>query len=285
MRALVTGSAGFIGGHLCAELKRQGHSVFPADLKHGLDLSWPDELCGLPDVDVVFHLAAFTGVRASVEKPYLCQRHNVLATQNILQWCVDRGIKRLVFASSSSIYGDGPTPFQEDQAPRPMSPYAASKIAGEALCYAYHRLYGMDITVLRFFTVYGPNGRKDMAVGRFLAQMKAGKPITINGDGTQQRDFTYVGDVVGAIIEAAGLSGWNVLNVGAGHPMSVVELVQLLEDALSVEARVQWAGRNRADVPVTHADTDRLESIMDWKPTPLADGLRLIVGADNGRPD
>lgn len=277
-RALVTGSAGFIGGHLAAELERQGWEVYGADIKDGCDLSDMLNVIALPIVDVVFHLAAFTGVRASVGFPVTCNRDNVMSTIGLLHWCQQKEIKHFVFASSSSIYGDGATRFLEEQEMRPMSPYAASKVAGEALCHAYHKLYGMNISVLRYFTVYGPNGREDMAVGKFLKALREDKPITIYGDGSQRRDFTYVGDVVKATIAAAAWPGYNVVNVGYGSPHSVIHMLETLEEIVGKRAKIEWAPRNPADVPVTWANTDKLQRLMDWEPTQLREGLRITVG-------
>lgn len=274
---MVTGSAGFIGGHLAAELEQQGWEVECIDINN-CDISDFRNTFEITAVDVVFHLAAFTGVRASVEMPRLCQRWNVLGTQNILERAVDLGIKHVVFASSSSVYGNGATRFLEEQEMRPMSPYAASKVAGEALCHAYHKLYGMDIAVLRYFTVYGPNGREDMAVGKFLRALREDSPITIYGDGQQKRDFTYVGDVVKATIAAAAWPGYNVVNVGYGSPHSVINMLGMLEELTGKKAEIEWAPRNPADVPVTWANTDKLCRLMDWKPTPLREGLRITVG-------
>ena len=278
MRALVTGNLGFIGGHLKAELERQGCEVAGADIKASLDLSWPDELRGLPDVDIVYHLAAFTGVRASVKDPLTCMRWNVLGTQNILDWCVKRGVSKLVFASSSSVYGDGPTPFNEDQTLRPMSPYAASKVAGEALCQTAHRLYGLDVAVIRPFTVYGPNGRKDMAVRRFIEAMREGRPLTVYGYGGQRRDFTFIDDVVRVFLAAATWSGWTVVNAGAGEPHSVGYLVQELERLFGRKAEIDMRDRNAADVSATWADTTRLTKLMGgWKPVSFAEGLKRTL--------
>lgn len=275
--AIVTGAAGFIGSHLCAELNRQDVKVVPVDRKYGIDVSWPDEVRGLPPVDVVYHLAAFTGVRKSVKDPLTCIRWNVDGTVNMLGWAVEKRIKQFVFTSSSSIYGGGPTPFTESQRPHPMSPYAASKVAGEALCEAYHKLYGLNVAILRPFTVYGPNGRRDMAVRRFIEAMQEDRPLTVYGYGLQQRDFTYVDDVVDALIEAATWAGFYVVNVGAGEPRSLEELIGLLEGMLGVKAEINLEAQNPADVPITHAATAWIKQLMDWQPTPLEDGLRLTL--------
>lgn len=273
----MTGSGGFIGGHLVAELERRGWAVRRADLKDGVDVSLHDALDGFPPVDVVFHLAALTGVRQSVRLPLLCQRYNVLGTASVLEWCRKAGVQRVVFASSSSVYGDGPAPFREGQEFRPMSPYAASKAAAEQLCSAYHRLYGLHIAALRYFTVYGPNGRRDMAVGKFKDLIAEGRPIVIYGDGMQSRDFTYVGDVVGATIAAAAWDGWNVVNVGRGQPETLLHMVALLEEAMGAEAEKHWMPPNPADVPMTWADAGKLRALAGWEPVSLAEGISRTV--------
>ena len=298
--ALVTGAAGFIGSHLVDRLLHEGVSVTGVDcftdyydpwLKRRnlasargragfrlieLDLGEAD-LTELPDVDVVFHQAAQAGVRASWGREFaLYTHHNVLATQRLLERYREAGLERFVYASSSSIYGDAerfPTP--EDLAPRPMSPYGVTKLAGEHLCLLYGKSFGVPVVALRYFTVYGPRQRPDMAFHRFCRAMLRKEAITVFGDGRQSRDFTYVDDAVEANLRAWRIPrAHGVYNVGGGSQVEVLEAIRILEKALGLEARLHFEPRALGDPLKTRADHARLEAELGTVPrVPIAEGL------------
>uniref|UniRef100_A0A832HZF4 NAD-dependent epimerase/dehydratase family protein n=1 Tax=Eiseniibacteriota bacterium TaxID=2212470 RepID=A0A832HZF4_UNCEI len=299
-RALVTGAAGFIGSHLAERLLAEGHDVIGVDcftdyydpaLKRAnlaacrahprftlleLDLGAAD-LAALPDVDVVFHQAAQAGVRASWGRDFASYaHHNVLATQRLLERYREARLERFVYASSSSVYGDAerfPTP--EDLLPRPFSPYGVTKLAGEHLVLLYGRNFGLPVAALRYFTVYGPRQRPDMAFHRFCRAMLAGRPITVYGDGTQSRDFTYIADAVEANLRAWTRSApQGVYNVGGGSQVEVRQAIALLEDALGVRAVIDAQPRPPGDPLRTRADATRLTADLGFAPaTPIERGL------------
>jgi UDP-glucose 4-epimerase len=290
--ALVTGAAGFIGSHLVERLLARGVRVTAVDaftdyydpaLKRAnvagpladgrfrlleLDLGAAD-LSALPEVDVVFHLAAQPGVRASWGAEFATYaHHNVLATQRLLERYRDRGLQRFVYASSSSVYGDAERyPTAEDLLPRPFSPYGVSKLAGEHLVLLYGRNFGLPAVALRYFTVYGPRQRPDMAFHRFCRALLRDEAITVYGDGTQSRDFTFVADAVEATARA-----WDrgespaVYNVGGGSQVEVREAVALLERALGVRARIRHEPMPPGDPPRTRADSTRLRAALGMVP-------------------
>ncbi len=269
MRVVVTGAAGFIGSHLVERLLDRGDTVLGLDnfdpfysplekrrnLERALrspgfelaqvDIADPRALAAaLPDrpFDVVVHLAAKAGVRPSIEDPLGYARANVLATQALLAETQRRGIRRFVFASSSSVYGNsGPVPFREDAtAVEPISPYAATKRAGELLCYTHQRLYGGSMLCLRFFTVYGPRQRPDLAIRKFATLMTAGKPIPLFGAGTTERDYTWIDDIVNGVVAAidrgaAHPTEFEIVNLGGNRVTSLSRLVELLSKAFAVE--------------------------------------------------
>lgn len=310
---LVTGAAGFIGSHLCEALLEAGHRVVGIDcfdsyydpkikrsnvatlreherftLIEG-DIRNADmlETCFKKHKsDVVVHLAARAGVRNSVEDPLYCTENNVSGTVTLLQAAVERGIERFVFGSSSSVYGaTNQVPFSEDQdISRPVSPYAASKVAGEAYCYSYHHLYDLPVVCLRFFTVFGPRQRPDLAINKFSQLMLAGKPLPVYGDGSASRDFTYVGDIVRGIMaagetaELASPQTFEVINLGSDTPYTVMNLVQALELLLGIQATIDWQPPCPGDVPITWANIEKARRVLGWEPkTTLADGLRAFA--------
>jgi UDP-glucuronate 4-epimerase len=302
-RALVTGCAGFIGSHLTESLLADGHEVagvdcfndnYPAAQKlsnlararehdgfelHPIDLATADLPRVLDGCDVVFHLAAEPGVRSSWGSRFGRFVHNnVEATQRLLEAVRAGAGQRIVYASSSSIYGESeqlPTP--EDAPPRPLSPYGVTKLAGEQLCRVYHVNHGLDTVALRFFTVYGPRQRPDMAFRRFCEAAARGGPIGLFGDGRQSRDFTYVADVVNAI-RAAGCvkgAGGRAYNVGGGDPISLNAALELLAAIAGRPLDVSRAARESGDVLHTAADVTRARAELGFAPaTSLAAGLR-----------
>jgi nucleoside-diphosphate-sugar epimerase len=226
------------------------------------------------------NLAARAGVRASVENPWVYVDTNVTGTLNVLEWCRAHGVRKFVLSSTSSVYGGSDaTVFREDQeTSRPISPYAATKKAAEALCYTYHALYGLDVTVLRYFTVYGPAGRPDMSVFRFVRRIREGEPITVYGDGSMARDFTYVDDVARGTIAALRPLGFEVVNLGGEHPAQVRELVATVERALGRKAEVRHEPPHPADVLRTAACIDKARRLLDWEPrVSLAQGVAEAV--------
>jgi nucleoside-diphosphate-sugar epimerase len=297
--ALVTGAAGFIGSHLVERLLAEGVTVTGVDaftdyydpaikrrnlepaLAHAgfqlLELDLGDaDLAALPDVEVVFHQAAQPGVRASWGREFSAYtHHNVLATQRLLERYRGAGLERFVYASSSSVYGEAeryPTP--EDLLPRPVSPYGVTKLAAEHLALLYDRNFGVPVTALRYFTVYGPRQRPDMAFHRFSRAMLRGEPIQVYGDGRQSRDFTYVDDAVEANLRVWRRSAGGVFNVGGGSQVEVLEAISILEGALQVEARIAFEPPAHGDPRRTRADHARLEAAVGFVPTvPVAEGL------------
>jgi len=234
-----------------------------------LDIARRDALARIGDgFDAVLNLAARAGVRASVENPWVYVDANVTGTLNLLEWCRGRGVRKFVLSSTSSVYGGSDaTVFREDQeSSRPISPYAATKKAAEALCYTWHALHGLDVTVLRYFTVYGPAGRPDMSVFRFVRRIREGEPITVYGDGSMARDFTYVDDVARGTIAALRPLGYEIVNLGGEHPAEVRELVATVERALGRKAEVRYEPAHPADVPRTAACIDKARRLLGWEP-------------------
>ncbi len=230
--------------------------------------------------DAVVHLAARAGVRASVREPEAYFRTNGLGTLVLLEACRRHGVQKFLLASTSALYGrDNPLPYQEEaDTSRPLSPYAASKKAAECLAYTYHYLYGLDVVVLRYFTVYGPAGRPDMSMFRFVRQIAEGEPVTVYGDGSQQRDFTYVEDVAQGTLSALHLKGFEVINLGSDRPISIRQLIERIEQLVGKPARVQYRPAHPADVPATWADIRRAKEKLGWQPqTPLETGLAQTV--------
>ncbi|MEQ1831853.1 MAG: NAD-dependent epimerase/dehydratase family protein [Candidatus Eisenbacteria bacterium] len=298
--ALVTGAAGFIGSHLTERLLADGVRVSGVDaftsyydpalkrrniepaLRHpsftlfDLDLGTGD-LAALPDVDVVFHQAAQPGVQASWGREFAAYaQQNVIASQRLLERYKGVKLERFVYASSSSVYGDAesyPTP--ETLLPRPFSPYGVTKLAGEHLTLLYGRNFGLPVTALRYFTVYGPRQRPDMAFHRFCRAMLAGEPITVYGDGRQSRDFTFISDAIEANVRAwRNAAPQSVYNIGGGSQVEVVEAIAMLESSLGVKAQVKFVPRPPGDPDRTRADASRLAADLGYRTTVgIADGL------------
>ena len=237
-------------------------------------------------IDAVINLAARAGVRQSVENPWVYFDTNVTGTLNLLALCREFGIKKFVLASTSSLYGavlNGRDrlnrPFREDDVTdRPLSPYAASKKAAEALCYTYHYLSGIDVTVLRYFTVYGPAGRPDMSPFRFVQWISESRPVVIYGDGKQSRDFTYLEDVARGTVAALKPLGYEVINLGSDKPIVLNEAIHLVERLVDRRANIQSKPRHPADVTETWADISKARRILDWRPqTDFKEGLLKSV--------
>jgi len=299
---LLTGAAGFIGARTAELLLEAGHSVLGVDdvndaydprvKRHRLakltaragfrflelDVSKRAAVEELGDerVDAVLNLAARAGVRASVENPWVYVDTNVTGTLNLLEWCRAHGVRKFVLASTSSVYGGSDASvFREDQeTSRPISPYAATKKAAEVLCHTWHALHGLDVSILRYFTVYGPAGRPDMSVFRFVRGVREGEPITIYGDGSMARDFTFVDDVARGTIAALRPLGYEIVNLGGEKPTSVNELVATVESALGRKVERRFAPPHPADVPRTAASIDKARRLLGWEPrVSLAEGV------------
>jgi UDP-glucuronate 4-epimerase len=307
MNVLVTGAAGFIGSHLCEALLREGHEVTGLDnfdpyydraLKESnltglstapgfrfMELDLRDRAATEAAVaqgwDAVVHLAGRGGVRRSIEEPHAYVELNYLATVNLLEAMRVSGSRRLVFASTSSVYGNDSTPpFREDEpTSRPLAPYAATKKACEVMCHAYHQLFGLDIYVLRFFTVYGPRQRPDMAIHKFVKAITRRQPIERFGDGSMQRDYTYVSDIVAGVVRAVERArGYEVINIGGAHTTSLARLIELIEGLLGEKARIAERPVPPGDVLRTQADTSKAERLLDFSPTvSLEEGLKRFV--------
>ena len=297
MKVLLTGGAGFIGSHVAERLLGNGHEVVcldnfndfydPAIKKKNIepamatagytlvtgDILDRDLLDRLFEdggrFDAVAHLAAYAGVRPSIERPEIYQRVNIEGTLNLLERCRIYEVDKLVFASSSSVYG-GRTevPFREtDDVMRPISPYAASKVAGEALCHTYHELFGLAVHVLRFFTVYGPRQRPEMAIHLFATHLRRGEPIKLYGDGRSSRDYTYIDDITrGVVASIERCAGFEVLNLGGSRTTSLGRLVELLAERLGVDPEIEREPDQPGDVPITYADVTRARQVLGYAP-------------------
>jgi len=303
MRALVSGCAGFIGSHLVDRLLKVGCEVvgidcftdyYPREIKKANisnALDHPNfrlieenildiDRDKFPEVGHVFHLAAQAGVRASWGKNFeVYTRNNIEATQRLLEFYKGREIRKFVYASSSSVYGDAELPMREDSLLKPESPYGVTKLAAENLCYLYYRNYHVPVISLRYFTVYGPRQRLDMAIHRFVRAVLNGEEITIYGDGEQTRDFTYVDDVIKATLLAADsdLVG-EVLNIGGGTRMSVNELIKKIEKITGKKAKLEYVEAEMGDVKDTLADVSKAKETLNWKPrVKIEEGLERYV--------
>ncbi|MCP5058452.1 MAG: NAD-dependent epimerase/dehydratase family protein [bacterium] len=305
---LVTGAAGMIGARTAGLLLAEGHHVVGLDnMNDAYDIRMKQHRLGalqaqpafsfveasvadpttlrMPALrdhrfDAVFNLAARAGVRSSVEYPWMYVETNITGTLNMLELCREHGISKFVLASTSSLYGAAnPCPYTEDQdTSRPLSPYAASKGGAEALAHTYHALHGIDVSVLRYFTVYGPAGRPDMGVFRFVQRIREGFPIIVYGDGTMSRDFTFVDDIARGTIAAARPLGFEVINLGGDQPFQVNELIRTVEQALGRKAIIEHEPAHPADVPATWASIDKAAALLDWAPQiSLEDGIARCV--------
>jgi nucleoside-diphosphate-sugar epimerase len=231
-------------------------------------------------IDGVINLAARAGVRYSLIDPFVYVRTNVTGTLNLLEIMKDKGIKKFVLASTSSLYAGQPMPFKETlPVNTPISPYAASKKGAEVMAYTYHYLYGIDVTIVRYFTVYGPAGRPDMSIFRFIKWIDEGKPIVIYGDGTQSRDFTYVDDIARGTIKAYETeTGYEIINLGGNRPHELNYVIDLIEKYLGKKAEKIYKPFHKADLKATWADIEKAKEILNWEPqVPLEEGLKRSV--------
>ncbi len=298
----LTGCAGFIASNVAEILLEAGHSVYGVDDRNdaysvllkdwrlerlkrfknfyfqevdirdraALGISFLDPLAkeGRAHFDACIHLAARAGVRYSVENPWIYFETNVTGTLNLLELCRQTGTQKFVAASSSSVYGNADTEiFREDQPTDfPCSPYAASKKAAETLIFSYRHLYGIDASVLRFFTVYGPAGRPDMSILRFIHAIAEGKPITLYGDGTQERDFTYCRDIASGVVASLRPTGYETFNLGGDHTYSINRLIEIIADILGKKPIIRQYPPHPADVARTHADISNAREKLGWEP-------------------
>jgi UDP-glucuronate 4-epimerase len=298
-RVLVTGGAGFIGSHLCQRLLQEGYEVVcldnfdasydPAIKRKNLeeikasrgaqgfqlmegdirDKGLLDDLFRRSSFDLIIHLAARAGVRPSIQQPLLYEEVNVTGTLNLLEACREFGVRDFIFGSSSSVYGKNrKVPFvEEDMLEAMISPYAVTKRTGELFCYAYHHLYGLNISCLRFFTVYGPRQRPEMAIHKFARLIHQGERIPLFGDGTSRRDYTYIDDIVGGIMGAVrNLQGYDIFNLGESQTVPLRDLISLLEQALGKKAVVEELPEQPGDVPITYAEITKARRLIGYDP-------------------
>ncbi|AHF10349.1 SDR family NAD(P)-dependent oxidoreductase [Dehalobacter restrictus] len=317
---LVTGGAGFIGSHLCERLLEEGKTVVAIDSfndfydptikerniyeirKSCNEKLIPKERFIVEKGDIrdqsflmkvfqnyqfqsVIHLAAYAGVRPSIQNPELYVNVNINGTMNILECLREYRIKRFIFASSSSVYGNNEkVPFSEDDSvDQPISPYAATKKAGELLCYTYHHLYNLSVACLRFFTVYGPRQRPDLAIHKFTNLITSGKPVPFYGDGTTQRDYTYIDDIVDGILKALDWvnhkeTRYGIFNLGESKTISLSEMVQELEKNLQKKAQLDSLPDQPGDVKNTYADIMKSKQLLGYQPTTMfSEGIKKFV--------
>jgi len=306
VQILVTGCAGFIGWAVAKRLLEEGHKVIGVDnlnsyydvrLKHyrledlrsyrdfkffQLDI---EDYGKLKEVfenyrfDAVINEAARAGVRASIEDPFVYMTTNANGTLNLLELCKNYGISKFVLASTSSLYAGQPMPFKEDlPVNTPISPYAASKKAAEVIAYTYHYLYGIDVSILRYFTVYGPAGRPDMSVFRFIKWIMEDSSLEVFGDGSQSRDFTYIEDIAEGTILALKPLGYQIINLGNNKPHSLLEMISLLERFTGKKAKIENREFHKADMKATWADITKAKELLGWQPkTSLEEGIEKTV--------
>lgn len=313
---LVTGAAGFIGSHLVERLLERGREVVgldnfddfydPAVKRRNLgaalesprfrllegDIREEASLRELPDgIGCVVHLAARAGVRPSIERPLLYQDVNVRGTHELLEWARAAGVRRFLFGSSSSVYGNAErVPFsEEDRVDRPISPYAATKVAGEALCHTYHHLFGIGVLALRFFTVYGPRQRPDLAIHKFTRLMSEGRPIPRFGDGSTRRDYTHIADILQGVEGAIAFleehpDAFEIVNLGESETVELSRLIRLIADALGVEPEIRELPPQPGDVERTYADISKARRLLGYQPTtPIEEGIPRFVEWFRGR--
>ncbi len=302
---IVTGAAGFIGSHLCERLVDEGQNVIGIDnfadfyAREVKERNLAERLLGetrfqFEEIDIrdrqavdsivrqsrpetIVHLAAMAGVRPSIENPGLYTEVNLDGTVRLLDAAVTSGVKKFIFASSSSVYGNNQkVPFAEtDPVDRPISPYAATKRAGELICHSFWHLNQMPIACLRFFTVFGPRQRPDLAIAKFFRLLEAGKPIPLFGDGTTSRDYTYIDDIIDGVRAAMDrIDGYRIYNLGGNHPVTLAELLTAIEETTGIQAEIDRQPMQPGDVDRTYADLARSGNELDYRPkTSLREGL------------
>jgi UDP-glucuronate 4-epimerase len=307
MRILVTGGAGFIGSHLVEKLLAVGHEVvvlddfndfydpqikeaniagFAGDVPvYRADLRDAESVRSLfrrEKLDVIAHLAARAGVRPSIQHPRLYYDTNVIGTLHLLEAARVTGVQRFIFASSSSVYGASKAvPFSEDQdLIQTLSPYGATKVAGEFLCSTYSHLYQMRVVALRYFTVYGPRQRPDLAIHQFTRRICAGQPIDQFGDGSTRRDYTYIDDIIQGTMAALNYSGplYDIFNLGESQTIKLKDLISAIEHALGKQAKINQLPEQAGDMPLTYADISKARKLLGYNPTTnLSEGLPKFV--------
>ena len=302
---LVTGSAGFIGWKVCESLLKSSELIPGISKKENLQIVGVDNLNDYYDVrlkqwrleqlkkfsnfrfhkadiedlktlndlfeeyrfDLIINLAARAGVRYSMENPFVYYTTNVLGNLNLLELSRKFKVKKYILASTSSLYAGQKMPFKETlPVNEPISPYAASKKGAEVTCYTYHKLYGLDITIVRYFTVYGPAGRPDMSIFRFIYWVDQEIPVIIYGDGNQSRDFTYVDDIARGTILALRPLGFEIINLGGDHPHKLNEVLQMIETELGKKAKIEYQPFHPADMLATWADITKAKNLLGWQP-------------------
>jgi len=310
MDILVTGCAGFIGSNLTQRLLNENHRIigidnfdpfYPRVMKetnikpflsshnfafYEADITDPGCFPAVKNnIDCVVHLAAKAGVRSSIEFPVEYTRCNIAGTQNLLEWMVKRDIRKYIFASSSSIYGENPSlPHSESQdVSKTISPYAFTKKSGEIMNYTYHHLYKINTVNLRFFTVYGPGQRPDLAIRKFAELITSDKPLTIYGDGTSSRDYTYIDDIVSGIVSSIRLVSnstdlFETINLGSSSPISIIKLIEVLSDALEKKPEIIFEKSQPGDVSCTYADISKASRLLQYHPqTSFPEGIKKFV--------
>lgn len=307
MKYLVTGCAGFIGWKVTEFLIADGHTVIGIDnLNDAYDVTVKQwrlsqlqklsefhfhrvDICDRASLkpifdnhyDAVINLAARAGVRQSVENPWVYIDTNVTGTLNLLELCRTSDIEKFVLASTSSLYGaKNPLPFSEEaNTDGPLSPYAASKKGAEALCHSYHHLYDIDVTIFRFFTVYGPAGRPDMSAFRFVQWISEGRPVIVYGDGKQSsRDYTYVEDIARGVIAGLKPLGYSVINLGSDSPIVLIDTIRLIEELVGKKAELSHQPFHPADVRATWANIQKAEQLLGWRPqVTFREGITALV--------
>ncbi len=305
---LVTGGAGFIGSHAAEAFLAEGHRVVSLDnldpyydlelKRRNLQQALEHEAYHFVEGDIrdarlvksllreeaithVVHLAAKAGVRPSILDPQGYMSANVEGTLTLLEAVRERRVERFIFGSSSSVYGAASqVPFREDQdISRPISPYAASKVACEAYCYTYHHLFSIPMVVLRFFTVYGPRQRPDLAINKFVRLLSGGEPIPMYGDGTSSRDYTFISDIVAGVIAASDADlDFEIINLGSSSPIKLIDMIHAVGKALNVAPRIEQQPMQPGDVPRTYASVEQAERLLGWRPTTtLEEGLKEFI--------
>ena len=308
MVILVTGGAGFIGSHLCGRLIREGHRVVCLDnfddfynpeikrrnIQEAIgeeqfeliegdirDIELIERIFREHSLDIVAHLAARAGVRPSIDYPKLYEEVNVQGTINLLEACREFGIKNFIFASSSSVYGgNSKVPFsEEDRVETPISPYSATKRAGELLCYTYHRLFDINITCLRYFTVYGPRQRPEMAIHKFTRLIDGNERVPMYGDGQSMRDYTYIDDIIDGTLEAISRNqGYEIYNLGEFHTTRLIDLIRMLEGTLGKKAIIETLPEQKGDMPITYANIKKARKMLNYAPrVSMEEGIGRFV--------
>lgn len=305
-KILVTGSAGFIGARVSEMLLGEGYQVIGLDnlidsydvnlkfwrleklKKYNNFIFCKSDIENYEKLKTIFrenrpegvvNLAARTGVRYSLENPFVYLSTNSKGNLNLLELCKENGVTKFVLASTSSLYAGQKMPFRESlSVNKPISPYAASKKAAETMAYTYHYLHGLDVTILRYFTVYGSAGRPDMAVFRFIKWIMEGVPLEIFGDGNQKRDFTYVDDIARGTIRALKSLGYEIINLGNNHPYKLSEVIEVMEKIVGKKAHFNHKEFHKADMQATWADIDKARGLLEWWPqVSLEEGIKRTV--------